>query len=166
MADRGSWPGDLHVRGTLSADKIVYPEASVGGEHIDPTRPIDVLALGQQYSRLVKQNHGAAVVARREVVHVAFGAGTIIEVRAGLVVPNLAGAEVTVDLLKNGVSVLGGVVTLDDTLAAYDIATAAISTPGYAAEDVFEVVVTATAGGGTVGQGLFVHIIFREAAAS
>lgn len=70
----------------------------------------------------------------------------------------------TVDLKKNGTSVLTSTVTIDHTVAAYTQVAASIATNTYVAGDVFEVVVTATAGGGTLPQGLFVALITREAA--
>jgi hypothetical protein len=69
---------------------------------------------------------------------------------------------VTVDLRKNGTTILTSVITISVAQAAYARVAGAIASAAYIAGDVFELVVTATAGGGTLPQGLFVDTVLRE----
>jgi hypothetical protein len=69
-----------------------------------------------------------------------------------------------VDLKKNGTTVLSGLPTLTNADAAFAFDLGTFSSTPYVADDVFTIVVTATVGGGTVGQGLTAQLITREAA--
>lgn len=161
---RGTWPGDLHVKGILSFDGIEYPTEKLGNEAVDPADPLEVNKVRQQVNRLYTQSKGAAVATVTGVVqHLALTNGSLDSVQLGLLVASTGAATIVVDLKKNGVTVLTAPVTLNSTHAAYTIVTAGIAGGGgYLADDIFELTVTATAGGGVVGQGLFVNMTFRE----
>lgn len=162
-ADRGRWPGDLYVAGNVSANSMTIPDESIGDGAIDPGRPISSLKLEHQHLAYHRQAHGTATVARREVIHKAFGNGVLAGVEATLVVPNVGAATVTIDVLKNGVSVLTSPLVLG-VAAAFAASAAGIAGGGtYVADDIFETSVSVAAGGGTIGQGLVVQGVFREA---
>lgn len=165
MPDQGTWPGDLYVRGTLRADDFNPPNGTINNGHI-ASGQIDANKLQQQIAALYTQDHGTAVASKRSVIHVAHGDGTLIQFSAGTVVANVGAATITVDLRKNGTTVLSGTADLDNTVAAFDSELGTFASTTYNASDVFEVVVTATAGGGTLGQGLFVKLLAREDADS
>lgn len=156
--------GNLQVRGNISADSFGLPANSVGNTQVKASEPLGVDKMTHQYVPLVSQAHGAASVARREVIHVARGAGLLREMRAGVVVANIGGATITIDVYKNGATVLSGAEVIDNSVAAFDVVTGALaaSPTAYADEDVFEVVVTVAAGGGTIGQGVWVQLVFEE----
>ena len=86
----------------------------------------------------------------------------MIAIEAGVVVQAAGAATVTVDLRKNGTTILSGVITLNNTHVAYAEVAGTISSARYVTGDVFEIVLTATAGGGTLPQGVYVNTIFRE----
>ena len=71
-------------------------------------------------------------------------------------------ATVTIDLQKNGVSVLSAVINITSALAANVYIDASITTTTYVADDVFKIVITATAGGGTLPTGLYVQLTTDE----
>ena len=98
-----------------------------------------------------------------EVIHVVKGTtGTLKTFVAGNVVANVAGATITVDLLKNGVSILDAAIELDNTDLAYIPKAGVIDTAAVVADDVLEVVVTVAAGGGTIGKGVFAALDLWE----
>lgn len=140
----------------------LVPNGSWGDAQIGASSPILATKLKHQYAPAYAQPHGTAAATARAVVHVARSAGDVSAIDCGIVVAAVGAATVTVDLRKNGSSVLTSVVTINNTHTAYTKVTGAINTAPYVAGDVFEVVVTATAGGGTLPQGLFVSAVFRE----
>jgi hypothetical protein len=161
--------GDLIVRGkTTPQGGLTLPTGSVGDAQIDPTNPITAAKLQQQINRVYEQGRGASVASKTgEPVHVARAAGTVDAIDIGVTVAGVSwagGGKLTVDLLKNGSSVLSGVITVDGTTAAFAKVSGTISSAAYSSGDVFEVVVTVTAGTGTIAQGLFVRVVFKEAA--
>lgn len=138
------------------------PAGSWGNTQMSATDPIDQTKLKQQYAPAHGQPHGTAAVSERKVIHVARSAGNVQAVEAGHVVAGVTGATLTVDLKKNGTTVLSAVISLVVDAAAYTRVTGAISSAAYVAGDVFELVITATAGGGTLPQGVFADVVFRE----
>lgn len=158
--------GDLYVRGTLRANNFTPPNNSVGNAQFNSGDPLDANKQQQQFNRTYTTANGSAVADGSGPIHVAFGQGSVYGVEAGLVTANLSGATVVIDVLKNGVSIMTSALTLDDTHANREVVVGTVDgTLGqYVADDVFEVTVNATVGGGTLGQGLFVLVVFREKA--
>jgi len=161
--------GDLVIRGkTTPQGGITLPSASVGDAQVDSSNPITAAKLQQQYHRVYEQGRGASVASKTgEPIHVARGAGTVDSFDAGVTVAGVSwagGGQAVVDLKKNGTSILSATVTINGSTAAFAIVSGTISTAAYVAGDVFEVVVTVTAGTGTIAQGLFVRAVFKEAA--
>jgi hypothetical protein len=158
--------GDVVIfPGRVKASQLDIPAEAVGDEGFttDPDRALDATKVYHQHQVIVKQARGTDVVARTEGVHVAYGDGEVVAVSACLQTPCVSAATVTVDLLKNGTTVLSAVITLDNSQAAYVLEPGVVSTPDYDDGDVFEVAVAIT-GGADVGQGLTVLIVLREAA--
>lgn len=96
------------------------------------------------------------------------GAGTILRASCYLIVACIGAATVTVDFLKNGVTILSSVLTLNSTHTARQVV--GVSPPGsvtvFADGDTFEATVVATPGGGTVGTGLSGNLFVDENYAS
>lgn len=156
--------GNMLVRGTLQADDLVVPSNAIGDAQMATARPIDVDKQIHQYSKQVTQPHGTSAVDYRGSIHSAYGAGEILAFQAKVSVIPVGAATVTVDLRKNGTTVLSGVITLDSSSVAFVAEDATLSTPTYAAGDELEVVVNETTGGGTPPQGLSILLIVAEAA--
>lgn len=156
--------GDLRVRGTLQADYFTPPAASVGDDQVSSASPISADKLKHQYLPTYSQPNTTATTETR-VIHVARAAGTIEGFRAGSIDPCSGAATITFDLRKNGTTVLSSVITLDNANTARVIEAGTLSgSPTVVAGDVLEVVITATAGGGTLGTGAFCQAIVREGA--
>jgi len=156
--------GDLRVRGTLQVDYFTPPAASVGDDQVSSASPISADKLKHQYLPTYSQPNTTATTETR-VIHVARSAGTIEGFRAGSIAACSGAATITFDLRKNGATVLSSVITLDNANTARVIEAGTLSgSPTVVAGDVLEVVITATAGGGTLGTGAFCQAIVREGA--
>ncbi|VTR95239.1 Marine sediment metagenome DNA, contig: S03H2_L04701 OS=marine sediment metagenome GN=S03H2_18785 PE=4 SV=1 [Gemmata massiliana] len=144
----------------------VVPANSFGDTQIGSSNPIGATKLAHQYVPTYSQPNGTAAVTERKVIHVAQSAGNVISAEAGIVTVAAGAATVTVDVRKNGTTVLTSTISISVAQAAFAKVSGAVNaTPAtYVTGDVFEVVVTATAGGGTLPQGLFVDVKFREGA--
>lgn len=142
----------------------VVPNASFGDNQIGTTNPILATKLKHQYTPVISQVHGTAAAAERRVRHVARAAGEVTAIEAGVVVAAVGDSVVTVDLKKNGTSVLTSPISIDSGDAAFAKVVGSISSASYVAGDVFELVVAVTAGTGTLPQGLFCDTVFREGA--
>ncbi len=159
--------GGLVVKGDLivtAGGQIGLPAGSVGDTQVTATSPLGVDKTTHQINKTYSQAHGAVVADDTgSLIHIAGNTGVVQSVKVAVRVIPIGAATVTVDLKKNGTTVLTGVVTIDNANVAYTAEGGVITTPGYVAGDFFEVVVDATAGGGTLPQGLGVEVVFREA---
>jgi hypothetical protein len=160
--------GDLNVKGNIiisAGGGLSIPANSIGDSQISATSPLGVSKVTQQIVEKYAQVHGSAAVTARVPFHVAVGAGLINSVQAGISVIAVTPATVTVDLYRNGVSIATPI-SIDDGDAAYALLPMTIDAneDDYVEDDVFELVIVATAGGGTLPQGLFVIGVFRETA--
>lgn len=155
---------NLTIRGRLVADELVVPDGSIGNEKIDPADPIAADNQEHQYNITYQQPHGAAVVDQRAGLYIARGAGVVARFCAACVVPNVGDSTITIDLRKDGVSVLSALIELDSSQVAFAVVDGGFTSSPltYTADDVFEVVVNATVGTGTLGQGLVVSMVVTE----
>lgn len=152
---------DLLVNGAIYASRYVFPTGAVTNAAIVAAAAIDATKSQQQYQPCFGQNGTA--VAERKVIHLVQGAtATIVSFKCGVRVACSGNATITVDLLKNGVSVLSAAEVLDLNDAAFAITTPVVSTTGGVVTNVYEVNVTVNAGTGTLGQGLFAQMTIRE----
>lgn len=140
------------------------PADSVGDRAFNATDPLTVDK--QDHSRVVVggQDFGAASAAERRIVYIAQSSGTLDAAAAALAQAIVGDSTTTVDLKKNGASVLTAPISLTGANAAYAVANGSIATAAYVPGDVFEVVVAVSAGTGTLGQGLGWAIRFNESA--
>jgi hypothetical protein len=155
-----------HRDGTFTfSDGVTLPADSVGDRQVDASSPIAANKLGRRMSRTYAQANGASIASATQRIHRAYGAtGSIVAVRCEVtgVVGSGGGMSVTVDLKKNGASVLTAVMTIDATTVLDTPVDGSVSADTFASGDYLELVVTATAGGGTLPQGLFVDLIIDE----
>ncbi len=154
--------GARYWRDRQEFKEVTLPASCVGDTEFDATDPLTATQQEHRHTGRLSQVHGSAATAERRVVHVARGDGTVEAVRAGVVVACVGDSTITVDVKKNGTSILSATIGLDSGDAAYAKVDGTVSTAAYVAGDVFEVVVTVAAGTGTLGQGLFVDVVFTE----
>jgi hypothetical protein len=153
---------NVHVRGTLSADQFTIPDSAVGDDQIKTGDPVAATKLQNRQTKTYGQPGGSVSTTERRIIHTAQAAGSVVSFQAGSRTANVGAATITADLQKNGVSVLSAVITLDNANVAYTPEAGTVTTTAYVAGDVFEVVLTATAGGGTLGNGAYATAVFDE----
>lgn len=152
--------GDLWVMGaaTLGDD-------SIGDDQVKSDAAIAASKLEHQHRASFGQESATQASDEAKVVHVVKGAvGTVLKVMCGCVVAPVGAATVSVDILKNGVSILTEPLVLNTTNmnVAYASVEAVVSSAALVADDVLEVNIVETTGGGTQMKGLFVHIDLEE----
>lgn len=172
MSIAGSFSGDLAVNGTVICTGFNGPAGFLTDAMIQAGAGVQATKLIHQYTKQYCQESATTVVSEARVVHIVYGnvggmsqnanASTVVDFRAGCVVACLTTATITVDLLKNGASILSAPISLDHTVAAYAKVAGVVSNTVLANGDVLEVKIVATAGGGTLGKGVFAEVTMRE----
>ncbi len=156
--------GDHFFAGNVSCRTLAIPSSTVVDDDVSASAAIQASKMAHQHQQMYTQLHGTAATTAREVIHIAKGStGSIVNFRAGVVVACVGAATISIRLKKNGSNIDTAALVLDSTNAAFAIeAAAGFSSSSYVTGDVFEVDITATAGGGTLGQGLFCELTVRE----
>lgn len=153
---------DLHVAGALTCRSFTAPAGSIDDSAIKAGAKVQASKLQHQH-RLTYAQPNTTAVAETKAVYVCYGAtGTIKDVRAGSIVACSGNATITVDVKKNGTSIMQSPIVLDSTNQARVAEAGTVATSTLAAGDLLEVVVTVNAGTGTLGTGLFVSITVEE----
>lgn len=154
-------PGDLYVTGNIGCATMSIPANTVVNAAVSASADITSTKLEMQRSFTYSQNGTAA--SATIPIHVVYGATcSLVSIKAVSIVANIGAATVTVDLKKNGSSVLSAVITLDSANTARVAESGTITTAGGVAGDLYELVIVATAGGGTLATGLGVTVIWSE----
>lgn len=147
------------------ASSFTLPPNTVGDAQITAAAPLGVTKARRRFNRTARQANGSSIATLTERIHIGYGAnGTVAAVRCQNtgVVGSGGGMSVTVDVKKNGTSILTAVMTINSSTLLNAIVSGSIATAAFVAGDYFDVVVTATAGGGTLPQGLYVDVVFDE----
>lgn len=155
---------DVLIRGRLIAAQFTPPAGSIGDAAMDSGSPIAASKQVHQYCKQFAQVHGSNAAAERRTIHYAYGAGTLTDFKVGSVVKATGDSTTTVNLYKNGSTILTAPIVLDSANTNFIPETAAFSTAAYSAGDVFEIVETVSAGSGTLPQGVFANLVVHEAA--
>lgn len=102
-------------------------------------------------------------VNKTQLLGMSLFAGQIKHVRTRHQVAPTADANTTINLRKNGASVLASGTPIDlNAAAGTNVQAGSITTIDYVAGDVFDVVITASAGAGAKGQGLIIELEVEE----
>jgi hypothetical protein len=151
--------GDLTVRGTLNVGAITLPENTLRtSSQILAGINIPADKTEQRLFPAWSQPNSAATTETR-TLFVARRAGTLNEVIAGSIAKAIGDSTVTVDVKKNGTTVLAAVITLNNANTARIVESGSVSGGGtFAAGDWFEVVITISAGTGTLPTGVFCQL--------
>jgi len=142
---------------------ITLPASCVYDTHIVAGAAIQYTKVGQKYQPRYAQSGSSAVVADRAVIHVCRGSsGSVVSARVGVTTAATGAATTTVDVQKNGTTILSATVSVGTT-AAYTLLAPTISVSSLVAGDVLEVVVSGVAaGGGTLAKGVFAVLEISE----
>lgn len=155
--------GSFYVGGTLICAAMDIPAGTVVDADVASTAAIAASKL-QSYPAKTYGQSGTAVAATA-IVHVVRGAtGTIKEFAVSNVTANAGASTVTVDLKKNGVSVLNSVVTLNNATGNRGVEEGIIDTTALVVDDVLEVVVAlAQSGSDALAVGVAAELRLDEA---
>lgn len=158
-------PTDLFVQGNVASTTLTIPASTVADTAVSATADIAATKVRHVHRVTYGQASGSASASATQPVHVVHGTtSTLVAFKAGSVTACAGAATITVDLKKNGTSVLSSVITLDNANTARVVEAGTVTTSTGTAGDVYEIVVVATAGGGTLGNGVFAYAEFYETA--
>jgi len=165
MATPSRIEGDVYVSGNIASLTMAIPSGTIIDDDVNAAADIVTTKMQHQYAKNYSQAGGSTSVAEQRVIHTPYGAtGTVVAFVAGVITLDIGASTTTVDLKKNGTSVLSAVITLDSGNTVRVVEAGTISTAAYVAGDCFEVVVACTPGGGTQSKGVYAQAIFREKA--
>lgn len=154
--------GEHYFAENVKLADVTLPASCVGNTNVSASAAIAHTKLQHQHRARYSQPNTTATT-ETKVIYVCYGAtGTILDFRAGSIVACAGAATITLDLKKNGTTVLSGVITLDNANTARVVEAGTLSVTTLVVGDVLEVVATATAGGGTLGTGLFASVTVAE----
>lgn len=164
MALAGVVYGDLVVTGGLSiGGSVSLPTGTVNNDNVATAAAI--AASKCQREAMIPVSRAGTAVTETLIAHVVKGTTATLKYFTASNVTACAGSStVTVDLQKNGVSVLSAVLTLNAATGTRGEAQATISTPALVDGDVLEVVITATqSGADALATGVYAQIDLDEA---
>jgi hypothetical protein len=156
--------GDMVIVGNFSASTMTPVASSVNDASIQSGSKVAASKLQEGTRQRYSQPNTTATTETR-VLHRIYGAtAAVVGFHAGVIGAAVGAATVTVDLKVNGTTILTSVVTVDNTVAAYGsvAATLAAGAATLVAGNVLTIVITATAGGGTLPTGFFCEAIVWE----
>lgn len=154
----GICDGDYSVRGTLRCEAIAMPQNAIDNSNqVKAGTNLDADKLEQRFFPGWSQPNSAASTETR-TLFVARRSGTVNEVIAGSIAKAVGDSTVTLDVKKNGTTILAAVITLDNANTARIVEQGSVTSSAFVAGDWFEVVIVATANTGTLPTGVFVQL--------
>lgn len=147
-----------------SGQTCVLPSGVITAANIAAAAGVECSKLDHR-SRQVYAQSGTAAAATAAIHYVIGTTGTINSFQCGVIGACVGDSTITIDLKKEGSSILSAAVVLDSTNAARAPEAGTLSSASVVAGDLLEVVVTVSAGSGTLGTGLFCILDVDEEAA-
>ncbi len=142
-----------------NAPLIVFP---IDGSDFNTAPTTKVPASACQFPRSEKTAFGLMIgdtpVAKSIYLFTATNTGTVLSFQASVTTPGSA-ASVTIDLKKNGTTVLSAVITLTNASAAYTPVQATISVPSFIAGDEFTAVLAVGSSTGMAGVKCWANVL-------
>lgn len=162
MAEPFRVPGDMAVVGTLTAiGGFNAPAGSIDDADIGSNADVSATKIEHRYHGYLRQSGTA--VASTQVLHIVRGATATLELVDALSIVACTGdATITIDVKKNGTTVLSASIVLDNGNAARVPESGTLSVVSAVQNDVLEAAVTVNAGSGALGTGLCVRLVVRE----
>ena len=144
--------------GRNNIGNVTFVTFPLEGSDVDPAAAIPASALQYAFSKSTSFGlaAGANPVTGEYEVHVANNVGTVLGFHAKATVPG-SSASVTVDLKKNGTSILSAPITLTNATGAGTPQNATISTPSLAAGDRLTALLTVSSSTGMTGVSAWVN---------
>lgn len=156
-------PTDLYVQGNIGAASLSVPVNAIRDAQVSAGADIAAGKLQHAHRAILAQGSATTVAAQTQVIHVVSGATATLRIsEAGAVVPAVGTDTATIDIQKNGTTVLSSVITLTSSQSARQIVLGTISVPAGVTNDVYEVVITPVHSTGTLAKGVFVVLDVYE----
>lgn len=153
---------DFLIGGVIKPYELIIPAATVKNADVKSDAAIAASKLQRSFPITVSQA-GTAVSATHLVRFCKGTTGTIKHVTVSNITACAGSSEVTVDVKKNGTTVLSAVVTLDSSTAAYSENEGTITVPALADGDYLTIHITATQSGtDALATGVLVQIDIDE----
>lgn len=147
MALVATFPGDVAIYGALiGVTEFAYPDGSIVNADISPAAAIEAIKL-QRSLRLTISQSGTAATATYTLAVVKGATGTVTHVTCSNLIDCVGLSTVTVDVQKNGVTILTAVITLDVATGDLGEENGVIAVPDLVDGDVLTVIITANANG-------------------
>ena len=143
---------------------VVLSSGCVSNSNVSASAGIVASKLEHQYQPIYAQESATTAASEVRTLFIARGAGSLTSFNVGNIVACIGGATIVFDLKKNGTTVLSGTVTINNSHTARQQVAGTISSASFISGDVFELHITASAGGGTLGKGAFAQVKYTEAA--
>lgn len=160
---------DTTLKGkTTIVGQFAAPSGVITNAMIAAGAGIEASKVVHRFPLTYAQADGASVADATQTLYVAAAAGTVKSVEVGLGGAAAVGAAtVDVDILKSTgggafASMLSAAITVDSSTVIRTSEVGTISSGSYADGDILQVSVDATAGGGTLPQGIVVTVICEE----
>lgn len=153
--------GDLVVRGRVVPQQISLPADCVQTGQVPTGANLSQSKL--QHRHTVSRSQNGTAAAETRSLYRAVLPGTVLNVIVGSIAAAIGDSTVTVDIKKNGTTILSSPVTLNSSnTARVGVAATLSGTPALVAGDWLETVVTVSAGTGTLPTGLFIQVQVSE----
>jgi len=156
--------GDVYINGNLQAKTQTYPATSIANADIAAAAAIAASKLEHRHNIMYSQESDTQVPSDATYpIFNCYGAtGTTVAFEAGSVTPCTVTRTVTVDLLKNGVSVLAAAIVLDVGNAARTPEAAVVDTSAIADGDLLEIDIAKAGAAGDYAKGLYCTVVINE----
>jgi hypothetical protein len=154
---------DMHITGAFSCGTMAIPDGTIVNADFAAAADVDSTKLEHQYTKVYAQESATTAAAEDRCLHTVYGAtGTVVGFEAGSVTVCTVDAAITVDLHKDGTTILTTPIVLDSGNSVYTPEAGTVSSASVVDGDVLEVVITVAAGGGVLGDGVYCSLIVRE----
>ena len=156
---------NLYVAGNLSCQTFSPPASCITDAAVAGNAAIASTKLTHRREIINADASATNGASKQQTVHVIRGAtGTLVAFEAGAVTPLGSGDTYTVDLYKNGSSILSGTISLLSTDTARTLkAAAGFTSTSLVAGDWLEVKTTYSHSSGTAPQGVTIRLTLDEA---
>jgi hypothetical protein len=153
---------DVFFRGAARFSNMYPSPNCIKDAHVAADAGLQTNKMEHKHRKSYSQPLSAAA-SETKTLHVVIGTtGTVKAFKAGSITVCAGNATVTLDLKKNGTSILSAVITLNNANTARIAVAGTISSTTLAAGDWLEVVITATIGTGTLATGVFCELEIDE----
>src|SRR5262245_6777936 len=160
---------DVFVDGSFTCTNFICPDGSITDADIQAAAGLSASKLQHQREPVYVQEAGTTLVTEKRTIGIIYGAtALLVAMKAYIALAGAGGGmSVTIRLKRTRATVTTTVTSADITINSGTVAYTLINAAGFTdtallQNDILEVDVTATSGGGTLPKGLGVQLIYKE----